>query len=99
MLAHSELRRELASILLTATIILFLMLLVVVPAHSQVPGTTPKPAEIVDQGDAPVAMIVILLAQFVVLVCLLTMYLSREAWLKPPRERHPHRWQHIHVHH
>jgi hypothetical protein len=100
MLAHSELRRELTSILISAAIVMLLMLLVVIPAHSQLPGTAPKSPEVVDQGGAPVAIIVILIAQFVILVSLVTIYLSREAGLKPPsRARHPHWWQHIHVHH
>jgi hypothetical protein len=99
MLAHSELRRELTSILISIAIVTLLMLLVVVPAHSQLPTSPAKAPEIIDQS-APVAIIVILIAQFVIMVSLMTIYLSREAGLKTPRPgRHPRWWQHIHVHH
>ena len=100
MLAQSELRRELASILITATLVMLLMLLVVIPAYTQLPAPSPKAAEIIDQGGAPVAIIVILIAQFVILVSLMTIYLSREAGLKPLQNpRHRHWWEHIHEHH
>lgn len=101
MIARSNLGREIASLLISASVVLLLLLIVVVPAHSQVPVSPPnRTPELIDDGAAPVAMIVILIAQFVILVSLMTMYLSREAGLKPLQQAHPHHWwQHIHVHH
>lgn len=101
MLAHSDVRRELISILLTAGLMILLLLIVVVPANSQAPmPPTAGPVEQIIDEPVPTALLIILIAQFIILVSLMTFYLSRENKLQSVRHMHvPHWWQHVRFHH
>jgi hypothetical protein len=101
MLARSNVRRELLSLFLSAGIILFLLLVVVMPANSQAPmPPTAGPVEQIIDEPVPTALLIILIAQFIILVSLMTLYLSRATRLQSVRRMPaPHWWQHVRFHH
>ncbi|HWR13758.1 MAG TPA: hypothetical protein VN577_02950 [Terriglobales bacterium] len=101
MLARTFLYREITSLLITAGMIMLLLLLVVVPAHSQDMVPAPGSFELVQEPSAQspsTGMLVFLIAQFLFLAVGMTSYLWFEA-KNHPVEYHQHWWAHVHLPH